>query len=782
MAANVSAAATFALDLKLLGSLASNAKQLHLGQAGNLQLIQFVVGTTKQQQLILQQQNISQVVAQVAQHQPQETNQLLPQQEPVKPQLQPQPSLATEHQSHNQHQLQVVQQQQQLPQQKQEVHQQQQLPQQKQEVHQQRDVVSHQQELQQPMQKPVQQPAQQQPQLQSLSQEKVPPANRNHAQLSERDDLDPKVGTSPPVPTAENDSRKRKRLSKSPSPATSTSTCTICSKTFSDKLEFNAHIKMHLRQKIDARRRGDEKEKTAEVPKKKAKGEEDVQVTKAGLSIPPTYSQVMAELAACKPIPPKQVVEAANAGHAMPALTQPKDERLTAPTSNATPEVSDLDDDDSSLISAAATAASSHDQDMINSVLDQIEKALSPPLAGKASVLPDTPPDSDSENNNAKTQSSPVDLELPMSSINDSSGFQSGPGIDLLGLDKFILPQVHYLPNTEFSSVTFDGPSCPNSSKSAEENSREVTEARQGAVAILGAVPEKATDTCVQQHAPVAFPNGSSSRSTDAVVNWQQQQAALVVDNSTVTGCEGRSFVFKSSSFADDDDKESAHEKQGNRKNEFASVTLPPVVPRLISLPTTPLPISEAIATDTTVAEKRKPHLCLTCGKSFTQKGHLNRHEKTHHTPNKTQSSSSSSLQCTVCGKLCKNKLSLARHKSKHLPPSKFAAVGAKDDQQRDIKSEPKQPPLEMASPEKAPAPAPLPPLSMPIFATTAVPRGDSFLVSAADEDDTDEANHVDAANEPGKDGQSLADIADSNFFQFDDLNGDSDIYPREFF
>ena len=177
MAANVtSAPQAFALDLKLLGSLASNSQQLRMGQAGNLHLIQFVVGTTKQQQLILQ-----------------------PSQQLQQP---------------------ALQQQQTLPQQDQ-----QQLQQQRQEP------IA---EQPQPLQPPLHQPQPPTPQPQ-------------------------------PEPPASEGSRKRKRQSKSPSPreltpvkeealSTGPSTCTICNKTFDDKLEFNSHIKVHLRQKINARR------------------------------------------------------------------------------------------------------------------------------------------------------------------------------------------------------------------------------------------------------------------------------------------------------------------------------------------------------------------------------------------------------------------------------------------------------------------------------------------------------------------------------------------------
>ena len=79
-----------------------------------------------------------------------------------------------------------------------------------------------------------------------------------------------------------------------------------------------------------------------------------------------------------------------------------------------------------------------------------------------------------------------------------------------------------------------------------------------------------------------------------------------------------------------------------------------------------------------------KSYTCPTCKRSFVQKGHLNRHIKTAHGIDALISSRASSansasaaeqLTCRICDKQCKNKVSLIRHRTKHLACVQCSAI-----------------------------------------------------------------------------------------------------------
>ena len=204
---------------------------------------------------------------------------------------------------------------------------------------------------------------------------------------------------------------------------------------------------------------------------------------------------------------------------------------------------------------------------------------------------------------------------------------------------------------------------------------------------------------------------------------------------------------------------------------------------------------------------RQKPFSCRSCKRSFTQRGHLNRHEKTHgaETGGKTKGAVATTtawnddFTCKVCGKRCKNNAGLARHRAKHLTCAQCAVSFDSKAALQDHLFK-RHPESAVITVEKPPPP---PPQSehgdydddfesdlrtrSAMETATATRRGDSFLVSCcADEDDDEDQVQISGlAASLGSDGgssskglspdalgESLVDISDSNFFDFDkDLN-----------
>ena len=212
---------------------------------------------------------------------------------------------------------------------------------------------------------------------------------------------------------------------------------------------------------------------------------------------------------------------------------------------------------------------------------------------------------------------------------------------------------------------------------------------------------------------------------------------------------------------------------------------------------------------------RQKPFACRSCKRTFTQRGHLNRHEKTHGSgggggggggsvgevaESKTKEAAaaaySDEFACKLCGKRCKNNAGLARHRTKHLTCVQcavaFDSKAALQDHlfQRHAESA-------VITVEKPPPPPPMTravdgdesegedrlrtTTSAAATTATATTRGDSFLVSCYADEDEDDDDQVKLPGllgssskglSPDALGESLVDISDSNFFDFDkDLN-----------
>jgi hypothetical protein len=191
-----------------------------------------------------------------------------------------------------------------------------------------------------------------------------------------------------------------------------------------------------------------------------------------------------------------------------------------------------------------------------------------------------------------------------------------------------------------------------------------------------------------------------------------------------------------------------------------------------------------------------KPYSCRSCKRSFSQKGHLNRHEKTHN------GGHSEDLTCKVCGKRCKNQVGLVRHRARHLACLQCAVVFDSKValQEHLLKKHPESAVItveksvmveeeEEEEEEETKTDSAAPDLST--SGTTS--RGDSFLVSCCADYDEEEDKAVGLCSDfvgtttvikglsPDAVGESLIDISDSNFFDFTkDLN--DEFYSTDLF
>ena len=172
-----------------------------------------------------------------------------------------------------------------------------------------------------------------------------------------------------------------------------------------------------------------------------------------------------------------------------------------------------------------------------------------------------------------------------------------------------------------------------------------------------------------------------------------------------------------------------------------------------------------------------KKFVCKYCFKSFSQRSHLSRHAKCHNsaaTNNSNISNNNSQLACRICGKLCKNRMSLDRHRAKHLACIHCSALFENKITLQDH--------LLKAHPEKAIVSLVQPPEYQP----------SSDGGARLDLDDlgsigSNTASHsVDYSFSPQQEqpiiGDSLADIADSNYFYCGSSDITDDLYSTDLF
>ena len=412
-------------------------------------------------------------------------------------------------------------------------------------------------------------------------------------------------------------------------------TCTICGEQLTDKTAFNAHIRAHLKEKLHRRREEEEQKQnrkrsrtaaaaaaaTTAVTTAAVPAVTDNNAPTAAIVPIPTHSEVMAELAACKPvIPPPQTTTRSPAPTQLPRHHAPAPAPLPVPVSapapapatvpplvpvpvpapapvstpaplqqqlppppNTTPEISDLEDDLMSYEMELNRIDFNRD---LSCILDQIEKDLALPNLGL-----DTPPDSDSENNADYLLMSPPSSILPPIYLDLS--ISSGPDADLLGFDAF-------------ARRLLNGGDVDHSAVSGGDN--------KGPRDALISSSCSAGEECIVEELSHAPPPPTPSRvgalPESAAVDKQQP---------------GKKFFLPLQS-----------SEQGKAKCKAKQ-------------PAT---------------ASRVKHACKQCPKSFWQKCHLSRHEKMAHGHG---NATNDDLRCRLCSKLCKSRLSLSRHhRSKH--------------------------------------------------------------------------------------------------------------------
>ena len=166
---------------------------------------------------------------------------------------------------------------------------------------------------------------------------------------------------------------------------------------------------------------------------------------------------------------------------------------------------------------------------------------------------------------------------------------------------------------------------------------------------------------------------------------------------------------------------------------------------------------------------------CKMCSKTFGQRSHLSRHVKTVHEGAGQQQS----LTCKVSGKVCKNRLNLVRHhRSKHLSCVHCSTIFDSKVNLQDhlVKAHPEKAIVSLVQP-------PEPPLPMPLSSSASKLDFDSDdLGSMASSYSFSPTPSVPASLPPPEIGETLADIADSNYFFCGNSDITDDLYSTDLF
>ena len=647
-------------------------------------------------------------------------------------------------------------------------------------------------------------------------------------------------------------------------------TCTICGLKCDDRTAFNAHIRAHLKDKLTNRRKLQEQQQmasnnleakkakktaataaaaptvttTTSKPTTTAKEVKDIQSLLPSSPLPLTTTaapitphkpdlesllnqfqtsklnkdhnpMVMAELAACKPIPPppppstrRTTVTAAAAPSTL--LCKPAHASSSIAVTPCTPEISDMEDD---LMSYEMEMNRIDFHNDLASILDQIEKDFESP---NLDISLDTPPDSDCENHermlqpppgNATTAlpSFPVVVETPAKVTNS----------DLMGFDRFS----QRIDNSDMLKLPSD------ESKNMRLIQSPASVAKVGklpakTLAVLNKLPSKLflpEDTASAtggsgirgQSASLPAPSspwslGQSSKEHRFVdvVKVESQAGNLANSGSSISSlltagtqciinieCRQRdepAKIIQTFRAIDTGSEIKLVPADLPIKVAKKSSEPPPMPEGKKSTSTSHCTICNKCITNKNMARHLEKHskkeataatfACKICAKTFGQRSHLSRHVKTVH----DESHQSANLTCKVCGKVCKNRLTLVRHRSKHLSCVHCSTLFDSKVSLQDhlVKAHPEKAIVSLVQPPELAAVPHHPPMP------TKLDFDSDDLGSMASSYSFSPTPSVPASLPPPDPevGETLADIADSNYFFCGNSDITDDLYSTDLF
>ena len=630
-----------------------------------------------------------------------------------------------------------------------------------------------------------------------------------------------------------------------PEAAAESATCTICGLKCDDRTAFNAHIRAHLKDKLTNRRKLQEQQKMAsnDLEAKKAKKTVAAAATAAAVTMAPPAKEVkdiqsllsssplppltvgpcavqnptaastaipnkpdldsllnqfqtsklnkdnnpmvMAELAACKPIPPPSRT----------TVTFPSSKQAAPNAAPCTPEISDMEDD---LMSYEMEMNRIDFHNDLASILDQIEKDFESP---NLDISLDTPPDSDCENH---LQQSPSALLVnPPPALQPMLIKTESAPQDLMGFDRF--------------SQRIDDSNMLKLPSPLEESSASMRLIQSPAsVAKVGKLPAK-TLAVLNKLPSKLFLHEETEKSSLTALTLNQalgsQQANRFVDVVKVenNGNQSISSLLTAGTQCIINIECRQRDEPAKIIQTFRAIDtgseiklVPADLPIKVEKPQSPPDTSSFSSTATkkstntshcsicnkcitnkNMARHVEKHnkkettissfACKMCSKTFGQRSHLSRHVKTVHEGAGQQQS----LTCKVCGKVCKNRLNLVRHhRSKHLSCVHCSTIFDSKVNLQDhlVKAHPEKAIVSLVQP-------PEPPLPMPLSSSASKLDFDSDdLGSMASSYSFSPTPSVPASLPPPEIGETLADIADSNYFFCGNSDITDDLYSTDLF